>query len=91
MGKQDLRNLIRSEFDPTLDAIRTACDPRGSTGHSRRYFQEQFFRYICIKAKLEEFLNCGKEKMTELQATLVCFEFLTSYANIKMTLEEASI
>ena len=47
---------------------------------------------MCGKAKLEEFLNCGKEKkMIELQATLVCFEFLTSYANVKMTLEEASI
>ena len=35
MGKQDRRNLIRSEFDPMLAAIRTAC-PRGTR---RYYFQ----------------------------------------------------
>ena len=34
MGKQDRRNMIRSEFDPMLAAIRTAC-PRG-TEHSRK-------------------------------------------------------
>ena len=34
MGKQDHLNMIRSEFDPMLAAIRTAC-PRG-TEHSRK-------------------------------------------------------
>lgn len=34
MGKQDRRNMIRSEFVPTFAAIRTAC-PRG-TGQSRK-------------------------------------------------------
>ena len=30
---------------------------------------------MCGKAKLEEFLNWGKEKMIELQATLVALNF----------------